>query len=166
MHQCHESSQCSCRYIEAIDILYTHVNFRFKNLSTIVAFASTVPHQLLSSIRHVQLDWFFKLYGEPHLNPRWKEVCEALKSLQNLQELRIRSIYDTKRFRGPGDYIERDLFGLLRGIKRPKTFEVLINWRSDITDHGSDSCPYKLRTVEVSYSDVNDRRVPEPQYTG
>ncbi|KAL3445431.1 hypothetical protein BJX65DRAFT_309897 [Aspergillus insuetus] len=145
----------TCRRIEAINILYSHNTFAFRNLSTITSFTSIVLPQRLSCIRSLRLEWVFCDYEfdypygtsaaysemvEKPFDQRWDALWEVLTTrMRGLRKLHVRLHGDFQYHGGGGGgegrhgygrsvWGDEQIFGLMRQIHSLQSFEVEANW--------------------------------------
>ncbi|KAL3486291.1 hypothetical protein BJX62DRAFT_242146 [Aspergillus germanicus] len=144
----------TCRriYSEAINILYSHNTFAFRNLSAIASFTSMVLPQRLSCIRSLRLEWVFcdyefdypygtsAAYSEMVKKPfdhRWDALWEVLTMrMRGLRKLHVK-LQGVFQYHGGGgggghghghSVWEEQIFVPMRRMQSLQTFEVEANW--------------------------------------
>ena len=141
----------TCRkiYSEAIDILYQHTTFafrNFKNQDTLWHFSRTILPQRLNSIRKMHLTWFLDYKHFLGCNPltHWTQTCDILARMTGLQNLQISldtvglvlEDIDAER--------ERNVLMPLKTITKTNIFSVRLWWHPFEPEELLKDAPFQL----------------------
>lgn len=129
-------------YSEALAILYEENVFHFRGGIGLPAFKSSIPTVQWNAIRHIHIstsyaafydrDLHWTGYNPPRTLPNWKQICDDLAQLPNLQDLRFDITADDPNV---GYSFEKNetqiLLSILQPLKdiRSGTIEIELNAR-------------------------------------
>ncbi|CAD6570015.1 MAG: hypothetical protein ASARMPREDX12_003273 [Alectoria sarmentosa] len=157
----------ACRqiYIEAIPVLYGDNTFSMLHLESMISLADTILPQRLNGIRSVELGWYFyipyPLYTRkfqpmdypPYDIATWERVWFILANMESLMRLRVDLV---------GRWIEpltadeeRQLLGPAMEVKRPRMWDMRIDWEDTEVDWEAQGAPFRIVRDERTWDEGN-----------
>lgn len=149
---------CRRVYAEAIPVLYGGTTFSMLHLESVVCLADTILPQRLNAIRSVELGWYFyipyPLYTRkfqpmdypPYDIATWERVWSILANMEGLMELRVDLV---------GRWIEplttdeeRQLLGPAMKVKRPRVWDMRVDWEDAEVDWEAQGAPFRVVRCE------------------
>lgn len=90
--------ECTFRYLEALEVLYSERVFVFDRMESFYRFLHSVPPEALNYIQHIQLDWvgfafWRRICGaavdRTEATLSWHDICNTISGMENLKDIRI-----------------------------------------------------------------------------
>ena len=148
----------ACRriYTEAIPVLYGDTTFSMLHLESVISLADTILPQRLNAIRSVELGWYFyipfPLYmrtsrPEPMGYPpydiaTWERVWSILANMEGLMKLRVDLVGRWTEPLTPDE--EMQLLGPAMKVKRPRVWDMRIDWEDAEVDWEAQGAPFRV----------------------
>lgn len=135
-------------------VLYGDTTFSILHLESVIYLADTILPQRLNTIRSVELGWYFyipyPLYTRnfqpmdypPHDIATWEKVWSILANMEGLLKLRVDLV---GRWVEPlTAHEERQLLGPAMKVKKPRVWEMRIDWEGADVDWEAQGAPFRL----------------------